>query len=395
MGKIINVIRNETKKAGFLDIGVVDTGFSYNSAKRLLKSKKDRGKAPFVSRDIIIRSTPKKYVCWAKSIIIGTYSFEMMPGIIDKPKDGYLRGRISRTAWGRDYHVVLRDRLNHVGEILLKNNLIGRYQSFVDTSPLAERELAFRAKIGTFGKNNAIISSNYGSLVFIGGLMIDVNLPVGPIDPAKGGPMKKCLECNRCILNCPGNALEDGNRLSHKKCVSYLTVKKGVIDEDMRSLIGDNIYGCDRCLEVCPVNYNDKRSYDKELDGIDYPGIFLEDIFPRLDFLICLTKKEFNKYYANTALSWRGKTLIQRNAVIVLGNLKDPTGIELLMMALKNKGEIVSLHALWSIGRLYNLLSKSKKESVKKELVGLREKRKDIWTKDMELEYNKLMKVIL
>ncbi|UMZ74505.1 tRNA epoxyqueuosine(34) reductase QueG [Natranaerofaba carboxydovora] len=397
--ELLDLIKNEANDLGFLDIGIIDAKFSVNSAKRLLKRKKLGENTPFVPRDITVRVSPKKYAFWANSVIVVTFPYNFRGGLTKKPVDEHLRGRISKSAWGKDYHLVLKDKLNALGEQLRRENVICKYQAFVDTSPLADRELAFRAGIGTFGKNNNLISNQGGSFIFIGGLLTDKELPRGLIDNEAEKASKRCLECEKCIKSCPGNALLYGNRLKVERCVSYLTVKKGYIEEEYRPMMADNIYGCDRCVEVCPVNYSheDKcvdRNTDKDIDELLPKDLTKDDIFPRLDFLLGLSNKKFKMYYGNTAISWRGKAVIQRNAAIAAGNLKDPRGLDLLLKSIKEKGEIVTCHSLWSIGMIYDNLTNKQKVIVENILKDFRGKRKDIWSEELEDEYQKLIEKI-
>ena len=389
-----NFIQEVGIKAGFTDLGVTGVGFSYNSAKRLLLRKKQGEKTPFVPGDIVERVTPKKHIPWAKSVLVCTYPFPKL--LLKMPKDYHIRGRISRSAWGKDYHKVLGEKLVQLGDNLIQQSIINSYRTFVDTSPLSERELAHRAGVGSFGKNNSIISSTWGSFVFIGGLFVDKALPQGPIILQVEDEKVKCLECNRCVQNCPGNALGDsGHRLRYWRCISYLTVKKGVIPVELRPLMEANLYGCDKCLDVCPLN-NSKTRRLKPSQNHDhaYLEISPEKAFPRLDFIMGLSNREFNEIYGDTAIHWRGKSTIQRNAAIAIGNIQKPQGIDILLEALEDKGEMVVLHGLWSIGRLYAILDKEKKKLVREKLENLKPLRKDIWSEELEAEYNQLISKI-
>lgn len=398
--KKIETIKAAIKKYNFLEAGITGAGFFPPGAKRLFKRQKEGKNTPFVHDNILKRVTPKSVFPWARSCIIVSYPFYTFPENIAKPRDGYLRGRISVSALGRDYHLVLTEQLKSFGKMLLENNIISKYSVFVDATPLCERELALRSGIGKAGKNNSLITAKGGSFVFLGGLAVDTWLEPGPLIPSFGELkyFRGCRECKKCINSCPGNALKDGNTLDYEKCVSYLTVKKGYIPKDCRSLMGDSIYGCDVCFEVCPLNVQniEKENSKSEMDR----GLYfqednsIDDIYPRLDLLLKMSKRDFKIKYEDSAIYWRGKTVIQRNAAIAIGNLEDPAGVYPLLEAVEEKGEIVAAHALWALGKLCKKLSKEERKTIKERIKKLKGKRYDIFTEEFEKEYNSFFQIL-
>ena len=187
--------------------------------------------------------------------------------------------------------------------------------SFVDTGPLPE-ELARRAGLGWIGKNTALINDVYGSWIFLGGMVMNRELETdSPVEA-------DCGECDRCLKACPAGAIEKPYLVNPHRCLSYLTQKKGFLAPAERVLLGNRLYGCDTCQEVCPKNAQVKRASLPDFSPPGEESLSLEE-------LLCLTGKEFTDRFGHSAAAWRGKTTLQRNAIIALGNSGDPAVISL------------------------------------------------------------------
>ncbi|HHX49903.1 MAG TPA: tRNA epoxyqueuosine(34) reductase QueG, partial [Clostridia bacterium] len=233
-----------------------------------------------------------------------------------------------------------------------------------DTGPLPERELARRAGLGWMGKNTSLINEVYGSWIFLGGMVINRKLETdSPLEA-------DCGECDRCLKACPARALERPYLVNPHRCLSYLTQKKGFLSPDERVLLGNRLYGCDTCQEVCPKNANVKRTCLPDFSPGGEEKLSLEE-------LLLLTGKDFKNRFGHSAGAWRGKTNLQRNAIIALGNSGDPSGVFSLIPLLDQGSPVLRGHAAWALGRLGGLraekalnsaIEKEKEEKVRREI---------------------------
>jgi epoxyqueuosine reductase len=197
----------------------------------------------------------------------------------------------------------------------------------VDTAPVLERALAVKSGMGFIGKNTNCISPEKGSWFFIAEVGVDILLPHS--SPINMG----CRDCRLCLDNCPTGALVEPYTLDAGKCLSYLTIEhKGVIPEKYYSLIGNRIFGCDRCQEVCP--YNKKPSVEAFLrQSPMIPSLSLDDVWE------CYTNEKFKNKFRNSPIKRLGRLGLWRNAAIVAGNIKDFNSIPVLKMILKNESD--------------------------------------------------------
>ena len=195
---------------------------------------------------------------------------------------------VSGFAVNKDYHKVLKDKLNIICEYLKDNGCIS--ESFVDNNPLDEKLLAYNCGLGFFGKNNLLINKKLGSYFNIGIILTDLK-----IDSDEIGNYN-CSKCNLCINACPNKALNEGI-LNQKKCLSYLTQKKN-LENDEGNNFNNCIYGCDICSLVCPYNKNIEYS---KYDGID------------MNKFLNMSEEEFKENYKESAFYWRGKKVLDRN----------------------------------------------------------------------------------
>ncbi len=194
-------------------------------------------------------------------------------------------------ALGEDYHLVLREKLEVISNFLNKNGYIS--DIFVDNNPLDEKLLAYNCGLGFFGKNNLLINKNLGSCFNIGVILTDLKVQSDKICEYS------CGKCNLCILNCPTKALNENGILNQKKCLSYLTQKKNLeINEEKN--FNNCIYGCDKCINICPYNNIIK----------------CDDIGINIDEFLNMSESEFKNKYKNSAVYWRGKKVLDRNIQI-------------------------------------------------------------------------------
>ena len=285
---------------------------------------------PFVEKDIEKRIYPKLIREDAKSIIaLGLSYNKVFKGNLDNK----IRGKISIGAMGIDYHILIKEKLEYI-----KNSLNIEGDIFVDTGPLVDREVAKRCGLGQIGKSGNIINKKLGSIFFIGYIITNIEL-----NPTKNIYVEDlCKNCDKCIKACPSNSILE-NGFNYKMCISYLTQKKELETEKEKTLINRQIYGCDICQKVCPYN---KDTYIEEIYDLD-------TFYPNIEFILNMTNKEFENIYKKTACGWRGKKVLQRNAIISLANYKySKEAIDLLENLKKDTREDIKNYALWAIEKL-------------------------------------------
>ncbi len=226
-------------------------------------------------------------------------------------------GRIARYALGTDYHVALRTRLEALASDLRADGMPAGEVAYVDDRPLAERAFAARAGIGWVGKNtNVLTHERAGSWIFLGAILSSAELPTDQ-------PMRaSCGSCTRCLGGCPTGALIAPRTIDARRCISYLTIEHpGAFEPWEASAIGDWIFGCDVCQEVCPVNG------DAEDDGP-----LLVPLVPLIEWLLSLGTRAFGRAVGETALTRAGRHRLLRNALAALGNAGDvPEGARRLV----------------------------------------------------------------
>ncbi len=326
--------------AGLQLAGVTGAAPLNHMLERLQRRLSEGRMTPFEEQEPSGRISPQTLLPGCRSIVVLGLPYDLpahpYPGGSSGP-----RGEVARCARGLDYHRVLEHKAKQL-ERLLHQEQRGslRSQILVDRSPLLERELARLAGLGRIGENCTLITPQYGSYVALGTILLDRELEAG--SPLAGG----CRGCGACRKACPTGALSAPNILNPARCLSYLTQAAGVIPLEFRPLFSGRLYGCDRCQEVCPEN--------KEAQLHPGSAIFsFFPAFPLLQPLLQMTQKEFTQTIGLSAAGWRGKTTLQRNAVIALGNSGDPTAVPALAKILQNDPRVLlRLHAAWALGRI-------------------------------------------
>ncbi len=215
-----------------------------------------------------------------------------------------------------------------------------RSRVFVDDSPLLERAVARRAGLGWFGKNTNILTSTHGSWVFLAALMTDLEME--PDDPLK----RSCGECVRCIPACPTGAIVAPYVIDARRCISYLTIEcRGPIPRHLRPLMGDWVFGCDVCQEVCPVNNGVAVA---TMPVLKRTGFSVLELVP----LLSMTQQEFSARFRHTPIKRAKMVGLKRNACVALGNIGDPRAVPALGKALMENEPLVRGHAAWALGRI-------------------------------------------
>lgn len=227
-------------------------------------------------------------------------------------------GPIARYARGEDYHVVMRDRLRALHAWL--EQATGQHidaRPYVDTAPILERDLAREAGLGWVGKNTNLINPRIGSHFFLGSLFVELALvPDAPFE------LDRCGSCQRCIDACPTSAIVAPRELDARRCVSYLTIEhRGDIPEQLRPLIGDLLYGCDICQDVCPWNVKFAKELPSDSAYAARPELAGKDARTlALDFL-AMTPDAYATTFRNSAIKRAKLSGLKRNAAVVLGNV--------------------------------------------------------------------------
>ena len=251
------------------------------------------------------------------------------------------RGRIASYALGRDYHEVLLERMQPLLAMLREHGYTAK--TYVDHGWMLDRAAAARAGIGWLGKNTNVLIPGVGSNVLLAEIVTSAPLEADP-------PLKKnCGACDACLRVCPTGALVSPGILDNRRCISFWTIEhRGVIPLAIRPLIGDWIFGCDLCQEVCPVN---ARPAAPDPNALAAFGPTIE-ARPRLEDLLTLDEPAFRRRFRESAV-WRTRRAgLLRNVCIALGNIADRGSVPALVRGLDDPEPLVRGHAAWALGRL-------------------------------------------
>ncbi|WP_438444809.1 tRNA epoxyqueuosine(34) reductase QueG [Gorillibacterium sp. sgz5001074] len=326
---------------GIDKLGVTTAEPFWELRERLLAHRKAGRESGFEEPDLDKRVNPELHLAGARSILSVAVAYPSKLPDPPRSEPGAYRGILARSAWGRDYHHVLRDRLERLEAFLRERVPDARIVSMVDTGALSDRAVAVRAGIGWSGKNCAVITPEFGSWVYLGEMITDLPLPPDP--PVVDG----CGDCTLCIDACPTGALVGPGQLDAKRCVSFLTQTKEIIPEEFREKLGNRLYGCDTCQQVCPKNRGLNHTHHREL--VPDPEQAKPLLLPILD----MSNKEFKAFFGSSAAAWRGKKPLQRNAVLALGHFRDRSALPRLALVLaEDERPELRATAAWSIGRI-------------------------------------------
>ncbi len=251
-----------------------------------------------------------------------------------------MRGRIAAYAWGRDYHIVLPERMKQL--VAFIEEQVGRVvpnRWYTDTGPVLERDLAQRAGLGWIGKNTCLINPRSGSYFLLAEILLGLELEPDP-------PFKTdhCGTCTRCLDACPTQAILPDHTLDARRCISYLTIElKEDIPEGLRPLMQDWIFGCDICQQVCPWN----RFAAPEGDASFRP----RSGSPRPDLIqiLELTPSTFNQRFEDSPIERAKRRGLLRNAVVALANTGDSSSLPALEKVLDDPEPLIREHAAWAI----------------------------------------------
>jgi|SRR5690349_9374574 len=258
-------------------------------------------------------------------------------------------GPVARYARGDDYHDLMLERLGALHSWLdVELGAIVRGKPYVDTGPVLERDLARRAGLGWFGKNTNLINPVLGSFFFLGVLLVDIEL--APDVPFEAD---RCGTCTRCLEACPTDALVAPRVLDATRCISYLTIElKGAIPPDLRSGIGELIYGCDICQEVCPWNERFARPLPADSPYAARATLGVKDSCTLARELLVMNESEFRETFAGSPMKRAKLRGLKRNAAVVLGNVGVEDDRKALDQAASDPEPLVRDHARWALTEL-------------------------------------------
>lgn len=334
-------VKEEARRVGFTLVGIAEAQPSAHAARyRDWLARGYHGEMDYLARPDAIqkRVDPQVIMPEARSIVVVGMNY--YPG--DFPSTTQTKGRVSRYAWGVDYHDVMMTMLQQLADrIAAQAGKPVAHRAYVDFGPVMERELAQRAGLGWFGKNTNLIHPTLGSYVFLGELLLDLEL-----DADAPFTEDRCGSCTACLDACPTGALVAPHVLDARRCISYLTIEhRGAIPQVLRPRMGDWVFGCDVCQAVCPWNQRFARPVD--------PSI-LEPKRPTLDLveLLALDEQAFRAHFRRTPL-WRPRRAgLLRNAAVALANLGAPAAIPALERASYDESPLVAEHAVWALEQI-------------------------------------------
>ena len=299
------------REVGFQQAGIADCDLSAAEPRLMAWLEKGwHGDMDYMARHGTARSRPQALIPGTLRVISARMDY-LPPGarkvedVLAEPD----RACIARYALGRDYHKVLRNRLQQLAERITASAGAFQYRVFTDSAPVMEVELATRAGIGWRGKHTLLLHRDAGSYFFLGEIYTDLPLPP---DAPQG---EHCGTCTKCIAVCPTQAIVAPYQLDARRCISYLTIEhKGSIPETLRPLIGNRVYGCDDCQMVCPWNRFAQASAQADFavrNGLDNAALI--DLF-------AWRETEFNERLAGSAIRRIGYERWLRNLAVGLGN---------------------------------------------------------------------------
>ena len=331
------------RELGFDAIAIAGTELAQEEARLIdWLGRGWHGEMDYMARHGARRARPAELVPGTVSVITARLNYAPAEArdswdVLEDPQAAF----VSRYALGRDYHKVLRAKLQSLAERMAVELGEFHYRVFTDSAPVMEVSLAARSGLGWRGKHTLLLSRDAGSLFFLGELFVSLDL-------AKDAPVTEhCGTCARCIAICPTAAIVAPYQLDARRCISYLTIEHhGAIPEELRPLMGNRIYGCDDCQLICPWNKYAKIASDADFavrNGLDSAGLVE---------LFAWTEEEFAKRFEGSAIRRIGHEKWLRNIAVALGNAPtSPAIIESLRARARHPSPLVREHVQWALAR--------------------------------------------
>ncbi len=346
---LANDIKRWGRELGFQAVGISDTDLAVHET-RLLNwlGSGHHGEMAYMSRHGTRRTRPADLV--EGTIRIISVRMDYLPpdaadpeGVLEQPTLGY----VSRYALGRDYHKVMRGRLQRLAARIEQAVGPFGYRAFVDSAPVLEKAIAAKAGLGWIGKHTNLLSREAGSWYFLGELYTDLPLPTD------AAVEDHCGRCTACIDICPTQAIVGPYELDARRCISYLTIElRGSIPVELRTLIGNRVYGCDDCQLVCPWNRFATTTQMPDFavrNGLDAPSLLA---------LFAWTEDEFLSKTEGSAIRRIGYACWLRNIAVALGNApRSEAVIEALQSRSDHRSPLVREHVAWALQRQSDALT--------------------------------------
>ena len=341
LGRLAQRIKAWGRDLGFQQVGIagVDLGADEALLERWLADGR-HGEMAYMARHGARRSRPAALVPGTVRVISARMDYLPEAAadpwrVLDDPRLGY----VSRYALGRDYHRLVRKRLQALADRVESAAGPFGYRVFADSAPVLEKPLARNAGLGWIGKHTNLIHTAAGSWFFLGEIYTDLALP------ADRAVEDRCGSCSACMDVCPTGAITGPYRLDARRCVSYLTIElRGSIPVELRPLMGNRIYGCDDCQLVCPWNRYAKST--READFLPRHGLDA----PELLALFRWSEADFLRRTRGSAVRRIGHARWLRNVAVALGNAPyDPLGVEALRQRSEDPSPLVREHAAWAL----------------------------------------------
>jgi epoxyqueuosine reductase len=340
-GRLTLQLKRRARDEGFDAVGVARAEALDRDAAALAAWLREGRHASmaWMAREPDKRSDPRRLLPECRSVVVLAMNYWVGsgPGVSDAAT-----ARVARYAWGRDYHRVIGRKLKNLTK-WLEETTESPARSFVDTAPILERAWAERAGIGWIGKNANLLNRELGSWLLLGEI-----LTVAELEPDPGPHADHCGSCTACIDACPTSAIVEDGAVDSNLCISYWTIEhRGTVPVARRPGIGEWIFGCDVCQEVCPWNKSFARPVEGDSFGVRDELRGLEPLE-----ILAMDEPTFRDRFSGTALmraKWAG---MRRNACIVLGNRRDPVALDALARVLDDPDPEIRAHAAWAIDRI-------------------------------------------
>lgn len=352
-------IKEWAHELGFDRVGIAQLETSqYGDFYRRWLDRGDHAEMEYLERRVEAREDPAQIGEGARSVVC--VALQYAPLLDDPAEDDPLWSRVAKYARGRDYHNIMGRRLKRLAAKVREAFPGVATKPYVDTGPVLERELAARAGLGAIGKNTNLLHPEAGSWFLLGELFLSIDLnPDTPLADL-------CGSCSRCLDACPTGALPAPYHLDSNRCISYWTIEhRGVIPPDMREAVGEWVFGCDICQDVCPLN-----DFPEPFAGADFR---VPENRADLDMeqLLEMNEADFASRFQGSPMRRAKLEGLKRNVAVTMGRIGDSRHIPSLRAALGSASAVVRTHVAWALGRFEDSLAvEALKEALKHEKEG-------------------------